>query len=251
MRDTLLAPVRPRPTTAGWRAAVDSRSGRLAALLGTGALAGTAFGAVATASARHATEATDHRLHDEMRERLDGPVGEAAEAVAPAIDQTAKWWVYGPAALATAAAVLGAPGRTRHTRRSRRAGAVAIAAVPALAAVLSPAFDRWLPQPPTGPRRRPVDHPVFPSGHAFRASAVALAAGYVATREGVVRAAHAWPLAVAAPAAVGFSRLVREKHLASDVLGGWLVGIALAATTAAVYELARAPRRPRSWWRGG
>lgn len=243
MRLALPAPFRPRPKTVGWRAAIDARSGRAAALLGTGALAGSAFGAVAIASARHTTEPTDHRIHGQMREQLDGPVGDAAESVAPAIDQAAKWWVYGPAAAAIAAAVLAAPGYTPRTRRGRRAGALAIAAVPAVASALSPAFDRWLPQPPTGPRRRPVDHPVFPSGHAFRVTAVALAAAYVVGRERLAHPGRIWPVAAALPALAGVSRLVREKHLASDVLGGWLAGATLAAVAAAAYELARGPGR--------
>jgi membrane-associated phospholipid phosphatase len=188
-----------------------------------------------------------------MRDGMDGATRGATAALAPKVDQVGKWWVYAPAALATALAVLAAPahsGRRRDSRRGRRAGAAAIAVVPALATALSPAFDRWLPQPPVGPRRRPVDHPVFPSGHAFRVTAVALAAGYVAVREGLARPGQAWPVAVAAPAAVGLARLVREKHLASDVVGGWLAGTALAALTAGAFEIARAPRRSPRWRRG-
>jgi membrane-associated phospholipid phosphatase len=40
---------------------------------------------------------------------------------------------------------------------------------------------------------------------------------------------------------VGLARLVREKHLVSDVIGGWLAGITLAALAAGAYELAGAP----------
>jgi membrane-associated phospholipid phosphatase len=217
---------------------------RAGALLGAGTVAGAAFGAVAAASARRATDAADLELHGAMREGLRGPAADAAEAVAPAVDAAAKWWVYAPVALAAAAGVLAAPSPSPRVRRGRRAGAVALAAVPAVASALSPAFDRWLPQPPTGPRRRPVDHPVFPSGHAFRTTAVALVAAYVATREGLVRARGVWPAAAGASLAVGVSRLVREKHLASDVAGGWLAGVALAALTAGAYELAR-DARPR------
>lgn len=225
---------------------------RAAVLFGAGALAGAAFGVLAAASARRATVAADNRVHDRMRDEMDGTAGDAAAAVAPAVDVAGRWWVYGPAALAVAVAVLSAPGRRPRTRRGRRAGAVAIAVVPALATALGPAFDRWLPQPPVGPRRRPVDHPVFPSGHAFRAAAVALAAGYVVVQEGLVRPGRVWPLAAVAPAAVGLARLVREKHLASDVVGGWLAGTALAATTVGAYELARAPGRgPARRRRGG
>jgi membrane-associated phospholipid phosphatase len=36
---------------------------------------------------------------------------------------------------------------------------------------------------------------------------------------------------------------VREKHLASDVVGGWLAGITLAALAAGAYEAAGGPRR--------
>ena len=231
-----------RPTTRSARR-------RAAALLGAGAAAGAAFGAMAAASARRATVAPDNRLHDRMVDRMHGAAGDAAAAVAPAVDEVGKWHVYAPVAIAAAALVLAAPGRTRRTRRGRRTGALAIAAVPAVASVLSPAFDRWLPQPPVGPRRRPLDHPVFPSGHAFRAAAVALTAGYVVVREGLVGPTRAWPLALAAPAAVGVSRLVREKHLASDVLGGWLAGVALAAAAAGGYELARGPARGPAWRR--
>jgi hypothetical protein len=160
---------------------------RLLALAGTGVVAGGAFGAVAVASARRDTVEPDNELHDAMRESLDGPVGRAAEAAAPAVEPAARWWVYGPAALAAAAAVLAAPDQSRRPKRRRRAGAAAIAVVPALVTAISPAFDRWLPQPPVGPRRRPVDHPVFPSGHAFRAAAVALTGGYVVAREELAR----------------------------------------------------------------
>jgi undecaprenyl-diphosphatase len=88
-----------------------------------------------------------------------------------------------------------------------------------------------------------VDHPVFPSGHAFRVTAVALVAAYVVVRERLGAAGRIWPLAAALPATVGVSRLVREKHLASDVLGGWLAGAALATVAAGAYEVARAPGR--------
>jgi membrane-associated phospholipid phosphatase len=237
--------LRPRITPAGaLRSGPRRAPARAAAALGTGALTASAFAAVAVASARRATVAADTRIHDEMRDALDGPAGDAAEAVAPAVDQAAHWKVYAPTALAAAVGVIVAPSRSRegpHGPRGRRAGAAAIAAVPAIASALSPAFDRWLPQPPVGPRRRPVDHPVFPSGHAFRATAVALTVAYVVTREAVVPARFAWLLAGVAPAGVGLSRLVREKHLASDVVGGWLAGVTLAAVAAGAYELARAP----------
>ena len=216
---------------------------RAALLFGVGALASAAFGGLAVASARRATVAADNRLHGEMRKGMKRPARDKAKAVSPGVEQAGKWWVYGPVAVVAAVAVLAAPGRTTRSKRGRRAGAAALAVVPALATVISPAFDRWLPQPRVGKRKRPVDHPVFPSGHAFRASAVTLTTAYVVAREGIARPGIVWPLAGVAPVAAGLGRLLREKHLASDVVGGLIAGTALAAGVAGAYELARAPGR--------
>lgn len=227
----------------GRRPQLGASRDRAAVLFGVGALASAAFGALAVASARRATVRADNRVHGQMRKGLKRPARDTAKAVSPSVEQAGKWWVYAPVAVAAAAAVLVAPGHTTRSKRGRRVGAAALALVPALATVISPAFDRWLPQPRVGRRKRPVDHPVFPSGHAFRASAVTLTAAYVVTREGLARPAIVWPLAGVAPVAAGLGRLVREKHLASDVVGGWIAGTALAAGVAGTYELARAPRR--------
>jgi membrane-associated phospholipid phosphatase len=216
---------------------------RAAILFGASAIAGTAFGVMAAASAKRATVPADNRIHDRMRRKMKGPASKAAKASAPVVEKGGKWWIYTPVALGCAVAVLAAPRITRRGRRGRTAGAVAILLVPALATVMSKGFDRWLPQPRVGRRQRPVDHPVFPSGHGFRAAAVALTTGYVVAREGIARPAVALSLAGAAPVIVGLGRLVREKHLASDTVGGWLAGTAVAATLAGTYELTRAPRR--------
>ena len=215
---------------------------RAAVLFGASALTGVAFVAMAAASAKRATVTADNRIHDRMRRKMKGRASRAAKAGAPVVDKGGKWWIYTPIALACAAAVMAAPRRTRRGRRGRSAGAAAILMVPALATVMSKGFDRWLPQPRVGRRRRPVDHPVFPSGHGFRAAAVALLTGYVITREGIAVPSIALPVAGAAPVVVGLGRLVREKHLASDTVGGWLAGTAVAAMLAGSYELTRGPR---------
>lgn len=225
------------------RPRLSSTRTRATALAAVGASASVGFGVMAVASARRVTTSADNRVHGKLQRGRKGPVRKAAKAAAPAIEKAGKWWIYTPVALAAAAAVLAAPGTTSRVVRTRRVGAAAIALVPALATLLSPAFDRWLPQPPVGPRRRPVDHPVFPSGHGFRSAAVALTTGYVVAREGLAPTAVAWSLAGATPVIVGLARMVREKHLASDTLGGWLAGTALAAAMAGTYELTREPRR--------
>ena len=215
---------------------------RAALLFGASAIASTAFAAMAAASAKRATVPADNRLHDRMRRKMKGPASDAAKTTAPVVEKGGKWWIYSPVAIACAVAVLAAPRHTRRGQRGRRAGAAAILLVPALATVMSKGLDRWLPQPRVGRRRRPVDHPVFPSGHGFRAAAVALTTGYVVAREGIAHPAVALTLAGVAPVVVGLGRLVREKHLASDTIGGWLAGTAVAATLAGTYELTRAPR---------
>jgi undecaprenyl-diphosphatase len=80
---------------------------------------------------------------------------------------------------------------------------------------------------------------VFPSGHALGVAAVAFTTAYVVAREGLARPRIVAPAAALAPLVVGLGRLVREKHLASDTLGGWLAGASIAAAHAGAYELAR------------
>lgn len=75
----------------------------------------------------------------------------------------------------------------------------------------------------------------FPSGHAMAAIALASTFGYVLTREEI---APRWslPLALLFSILVGFSLLYLDAQLATDVIGGWAIGLALAAAGAAMYE---------------
>ena len=73
---------------------------------------------------------------------------------------------------------------------------------------------------------------------ALQSSAMALAVSYVMHREQLTaprRLAALGPLSLA----IGLSRLILDRHWASDVLGGYCAGIALGATSAGLYELAR------------
>jgi hypothetical protein len=45
------------------------------------------------------------------------------------------------------------------------------------------------------------------------------------------------PLALAIPLASSGARLYQDRHWTSDIVGGWLAGIALAAWSAAAYEM--------------
>ena len=223
---------------------------RIGAVAGVGLMGGTAFGVMAVASARRTVEPADRKIHARMRQGLDeAGILDAAEAAAPKVDASGQWWIYTPVAMLAAGAVLLAPAGEagRRPRQPRIAGAAAIVLVPAAVSALSPLLDEWLPQPPVGPRRRPLDHPVFPSGHAFRTTAVAVTTAYVLAREGVLPRGAAVPAAFVASVVIGIARLIREKHLASDVLGGWAAGVTLASIASASYEIARGDSRDHGW----
>jgi undecaprenyl-diphosphatase len=95
-------------------------------------------------------------------------------------------------------------------------------------------------------RRRPPgadnDGPGFPSSHAASAAAVTLTAAYVLASEGVSPAAPAAAAALAATAATGVARVYLDEHWSSDVLGGWLLGAAIAGAICARAAEGHGPR---------
>lgn len=143
-----------------------------------------------------------------------------------------------PVASITAAAIL-TRGAVRQQLASHAAGAAAIVATGAGAIGLSHVFDDVLPQPPAPPGRDSVNHPVFPSGHAFGTMSVALISAYVLAREEVVPAAIVFPAAMTYPALAAGARIVEEKHWVSDVAGAYLAALCLASAAGAAYELTR------------
>ncbi len=82
----------------------------------------------------------------------------------------------------------------------------------------------------------------FPSGHTTQSTAVSLALAYVLEREGLVSTRVAIPVAIAVPLLTGIGRVTKDMHWATDVLGGWTLGVALAAEAAQRFERARARR---------
>ena len=76
----------------------------------------------------------------------------------------------------------------------------------------------------------------FPSGHATMSAAVCCTLAYVFLREGFIGRWTALAFAVLAPLLVGLSRVYLNVHWATDVLGGWSVGLFIAALSAALYN---------------
>jgi undecaprenyl-diphosphatase len=84
----------------------------------------------------------------------------------------------------------------------------------------------------------------FPSGHAATSAAVVVTLCYVCARERMI----SWPAAIviggSVPLLVGLSRLYLNVHWFTDVVGGWTVGLFVAAMSAALYEWLRRTAPP-------
>lgn len=193
------------------------------AWLATSVVSGLAFGALSLLVKRHDTSRLDGRVRKQFPRRQSAGTKRVVSALAP----LGKGWAQAPTASAIAAYV---------KRRGGRHGSEAIT----LAATLAPALENslgwllWRRQAPPG--RRSVTEPSFPSGHSLNTAAVALTSGYVLWREGVVDWKVALPIATGIPVGMGLSRMYMDRHWATDTLGGWALGVSIAALCAAGYE---------------
>ena len=209
------------------------------ALIGAGVGAGVGFALLARKVNAHETRSLDARARKRFPQRRRRSTRMMARSIAP----LGKWWGQMPIAALAAG--------TAWRLRGPRAGAP-IAAVSAAAASLAWVLEQAMrPRTPPPGRHSPTE-PAFPSGHALQTSAVALATAWVLTREGLASPTGAVPLAVALPLASGLAKLYEDKHWFTDVVGGYLLGIGLAASAAGGYELARPRRTPlaarvRAW----
>lgn len=108
---------------------------------------------------------------------------------------------------------------------------------------------------PVGRHRPPVQHidqapptSSFPSGHVSAAVAFYCGMALVLTTHVRNRALQMviWVLGIAAPLAVGFSRLYRGMHFLTDVLWGVLLGVGCVVMAARAILYSRERRRQRS-----
>ena len=86
----------------------------------------------------------------------------------------------------------------------------------------------------------------FPSAHATTSTAVCCTLAYICWRERLLRGPAALVLGVVAPVLIGSSRVILDVHWATDVLGGWVAGLGIAALAGLLYQLVRyvEARRP-------
>jgi undecaprenyl-diphosphatase len=113
-------------------------------------------------------------------------------------------------------------------------------------AVMKAVFDR--PRPSVVPHLREVFTPSFPSGHAALSAVVYLTIGVLLFEVVKGRAARLYCLAIAMAATgmVGLSRVYLGVHYPSDVLAGWITGIAWAAACWVAVQYIERRGRPRS-----
>jgi membrane-associated phospholipid phosphatase len=95
---------------------------------------------------------------------------------------------------------------------------------------------------PPQPRARPR-FDSFPSGHTTGATALALTTAVILHRERLLSGRRAATLAVGAPLAMGIYRVVADDHWATDVVGGWALGSAIAILALKDPKKRRGPRR--------
>jgi undecaprenyl-diphosphatase len=202
-------------------------------LLATSAAAIAGFAALARSVARRDTREHDHRLRNAIVDKQ----GRVDRALAKAVGPLGKEWLHAPVALSIALVLW-------------RRGAGRQATLPLIASVSAELVNRLcegtlhIRKPPPGKRER--HKPSFPSGHALETAAMALTSSYVLAREGVVPAGPSAAAAVALAAASGGGRVYLDRHWMSDAVGGYLLGIAIAAACGALYETAAGQRSGRT-----
>lgn len=145
-------------------------------------------------------------------------------------------WVWDPWTMRLLAAVAVVWLWFRHDRLLAVWVAVTSTVATGLQQAVKAVLDRERPSWPD-----PVDsahYAAFPSGHAMTAVVTCGLLLWLARRRGVAGPLWGSCVAVAAVsvAGVGFTRLYLGVHWATDVVGGWVLGVFVVALAVALYE---------------
>ena len=192
-----------------------------------------ALGGISVASAAAFSALTSKTLaprtifHDLKLRSFIPRYGKKSKKVAVQFGYLGKEWAVLPAAAAIAAKLL---------MEDREAGAATVLAGTIAAIAASHIFDATLPQKTPPPGRRAPRSPHYPSGHALHSATTLGVGSWVLAREGFANSKALGIGAGLLALALGFDRLVQDRHWTSDVFGGWLAALSLAAASAAAYE---------------
>jgi membrane-associated phospholipid phosphatase len=190
-----------------------------------------------------ATLLTARALDPERPPSLDRRVRRLADVPRAHGIDTAMWPLY-PVGL-PGGYLLIAHGAARWLRHHRRGGGPAIVAS---------AWAAWLAhrgiklvyhreRPRRRNRKRRYDS--YPSGHTTAVTAVAFTSANVLRRQGMISTGTAATLAIGAPALMGAYRVIADDHWATDVIGGWTLGLAVGLACTVGYPSSRRPKRRR------
>jgi membrane-associated phospholipid phosphatase len=92
---------------------------------------------------------------------------------------------------------------------------------------------------PEGALARDKTEAAFPSGHTTNATAVILTSAYMLVGEGVLPLQLAMPVALTVALCTGASRVTLGWHWGTDVIGGWITGLGVAAMACQLYSMLR------------
>jgi undecaprenyl-diphosphatase len=140
----------------------------------------------------------------------------------------------------TAMKVLAALGAAYLWYRGRRVVGLGVILIPfitvPLFTVMKRVYARPRPRGLDGGGAAQLTDSSFPSGHATASVAVCCTLAYVFWREGFVGRTTAILVAVLVPFVVGLSRIYLDVHWATDVLGGWGLGLLIAGLAVVLYD---------------
>jgi membrane-associated phospholipid phosphatase len=140
----------------------------------------------------------------------------------------------------TAMKVLAALGGVYLWYRGRRVVGLGVMLIPFITIplfnVLKRVYARPRPRGLPGGGAAQLSDSSFPSGHATTSVAVCCTLAYVFWREGFVGRTTAILVAVLVPFVAGLSRVYLDVHWATDVLGGWCLGLLIAGLSVVLYD---------------